>query len=179
MRSLLDAVLSKQPDEVIWDAVYGAVTKSTPPPRPPSSFQQTPRLLNTGTFTNSGEHRKYIDGVLKEELGHLYVGLPGFVEAFLEGIPDLKSVSQAVLRQCKERDAPLYQEGVGWQGWPKDAKESDVLGWFASLIDRLEDFAAQHDPTSRPRRRLLAQPHKPLEGSIAERKMDKLAAGVC
>lgn len=73
---------------------------------------------------------------------------------------------------CKEGDAPLYQEGDGWHGWPEDARESDVLGWFAPLIDQLVGFAAQHDPTSRPRRRLLAQPHKPLHGSIAERKMD-------
>jgi hypothetical protein len=75
-KPLLDAVLSKQPDEVIWDAVYDAVTESTPPPRPLSSFQQTPWLHNTGSFANSTEHRKYVDGVLKEELGPLYVGVP-------------------------------------------------------------------------------------------------------
>ncbi|KAI1576220.1 hypothetical protein PtrEW13061_010696, partial [Pyrenophora tritici-repentis] len=42
IRPLLDAILEFQPDEVIWDRVYDAVTESTPPPRPTSSFQQTP-----------------------------------------------------------------------------------------------------------------------------------------
>ncbi|KAK7177310.1 hypothetical protein PSPO01_16646 [Paraphaeosphaeria sporulosa] len=99
---------------------------------------------------------------VKEELGHLYVRLSGFFEAFLEGVPDLKSISQAVLEQCKEGVAPLYQEGDGWQGWPEDARKSGVLDLLVPLIDQLVDFAAQHDPTSRPQRRLLAQPHKPL-----------------
>ncbi|KAF9730065.1 hypothetical protein PMIN01_11998 [Paraphaeosphaeria minitans] len=151
-KPLLDAVLSKQPDEVIWDAVYDAVSESTPPRRPISSFQQTPWLHNTGSFANSSEYRKHVDGVLKEELGPLYVGLPGFFEAYFGGVSDLESISQAVFEKCKEGDAPLYQEESGWQGWPEDAKERDVLDW--------------------PRRRVLAQPHKPIQGSIADRKMD-------
>ncbi|KAL5431791.1 hypothetical protein PMIN06_012195 [Paraphaeosphaeria minitans] len=171
-KPLLDAVLSKQPDEVIWDAVYDAVSESTPPRRPISSFQQTPWLHNTGSFANSSEYRKHVDGVLKEELGPLYVGLPGFFEAYFGGVSDLESISQAVFEKCKEGDAPLYQEESGWQGWPEDAKERDVLDWFAPLIDRLVDLAAQNESTSRPRRRVLAQPHKPIQGSIADRKMD-------
>ncbi|KAL5405119.1 hypothetical protein PMIN04_012422 [Paraphaeosphaeria minitans] len=169
---LLRAVLNSESDECIWNAVYRAVTESTPPPRPISSFQQTPWLHNTGSFTNSSEYRKHMDGVLKEELGPLYVGVPGFPEAFFGGVPNLESVSQAVFEQCKNEESPLYQEGNGWQGWPEDPQERDVLGWFAPLIGQLVDFAAQHDTTSRPQRRLLAQPHKPLQGSIAERKMD-------
>src|SRR5207248_7926042 len=82
IRHLLDAVLNKEPDEVIWDAVYDAVTESTPPPRPPSSFPQTPWVRNTSSFANSTEHRKYVDGVLKEELGPLYVEVPDFFEAY-------------------------------------------------------------------------------------------------
>ncbi|KAL5406572.1 hypothetical protein PMIN04_012011 [Paraphaeosphaeria minitans] len=168
----LRAVLNNESDECIWNAVYRAVTESTPPPRPISSFQQTPWLHNTGSFANSSEYRKHMDGVLKDELGQLYVGVPGFPEAFFRGVPDLESVSQAVFEQCKNEESPLYQQGNGWQGWPEDPQERDVLGWFAPLIGQLVDFAAQHDPTSRPQRRLLAQPHKPLQGSIAERKMD-------
>ena len=66
---LLKAVLSKEPDHFIWDKVYAFVTKSTPPIFPASSFQQTPWLRNTSSFVNSTEHRKYVDDVLKEELG--------------------------------------------------------------------------------------------------------------
>lgn len=77
---LLRAVLNNEPDEVIWNNVYAVVAASTvftvakrttPPLSAPSltaSFQQTPWLHNTGSFANSTEHRKYVDGVLKEEL---------------------------------------------------------------------------------------------------------------
>lgn len=36
-----------------------------------------------GSFANSIKRRKYVDGVLKEELGYMHVGIPGFFEAFL------------------------------------------------------------------------------------------------
>jgi hypothetical protein len=49
IKPLLDAVLNKQPDEVIWDAVY----ESIPPSRALSSF--------TSTFANSTAHRKGVD----------------------------------------------------------------------------------------------------------------------
>jgi hypothetical protein len=90
VKPLLDAVLSKQPDEVIWDAVYDAVTESTPPPRSISSSPQTPWLRSTGSFANSAEHRKYVDDVLKEELGSMHVGIPGFSEAFFGKVADLQ-----------------------------------------------------------------------------------------
>jgi hypothetical protein len=81
---LLDAILTLQPDDSIWDRVYDAVTESTPPPRPSLSFQQTPLSTNTGSFANSTERRKHVDNVLKEELGPLYVGILG--TRFLRGV---------------------------------------------------------------------------------------------
>jgi hypothetical protein len=75
---LLQAILHKYADRIIWDRVYDTVTESTPPPRPSSSFQQTPLSMNTGSFANSTEHHKHVDYVPKEELGHLYVAIPGF-----------------------------------------------------------------------------------------------------
>ncbi|RMI96310.1 hypothetical protein CDV36_016325, partial [Fusarium kuroshium] len=70
VKPLLKSALASEPDALIWDQVYDAVTESTPPPRPiASSLQQTPWLRNTSSFANSSEHRKYVDDVLKEELG--------------------------------------------------------------------------------------------------------------
>jgi hypothetical protein len=172
LRPLLDAILEFQPDEVVWDRVYDAVTESTPPPRPTSSFQQTPLSINTGSFANSAEHRKHVDDVLKEELGHLYVGIPGFFEAFFRDVPGLKLAAQAVFDKCKEGDNQFYHVESGWQGWPEEAKEKDVLSWFASLTDQLLDFAEEHRPPSQVRRRPLAQPNRPLQGSTADRKLD-------
>jgi hypothetical protein len=169
---LLQAILRKESDNVIWNAVYDAVTESTPPPRPTSSFQQTPLSINTGSFANSTEHRKHVDDVLKEELGQLYVGIPGFFEAFFGDVPGLRTAAQAVFDKCKEGDSPLFRVGSGWQGWPEEAKEKDVLNWFAPLIDQLSVLAEGNQPESRVQRRPLAQPHQPLQGSIADRKLD-------
>ncbi|KAL5411209.1 hypothetical protein PMIN04_010331 [Paraphaeosphaeria minitans] len=172
LRPLLDAVLNNESDELIWNTVYDAVSESTPPPRPISSFQQTPWLHNTGSFANSSEYRKHMDGVLKEELGPLYVGVPGFSEAFLGRVRNLESASKAVFEKCKVGDAPLYRDESGWQRWPEDARERDVLEWLKPLPSQFVDFAAQNESPSRPRRRVLAQPNKPIQGSIADRKMD-------
>jgi hypothetical protein len=100
---LLNAVLENEPDEVIWNKVYDAVTESTPPPRPIPSIQQTPWLRNTSSFANSSEHRKYVDDVLKEELGPMHVGIPGFFEAIFEGVTGLEPTAKAVLQKCKQR----------------------------------------------------------------------------
>ncbi|KAI1680672.1 hypothetical protein KJE20_09523 [Pyrenophora tritici-repentis] len=172
IKPLLRAVLEHEPDEVVWNRVYDAVTESTPPPCPTSSFQQTPLSINTGSFANSTEHRKHVDDVLKEELGYLYVGIPGFFKAFFEDVPGLRPAAEAVFKKCKEGESPLYQVESGWQGWPEGAKEKDVLSWFAPLIDQLLDFAEEHMPGSHGRRRPLAQPHRPLQGSAADRKLD-------
>jgi hypothetical protein len=48
------------------------------------------RRLRDGSFANSTEHRKHVDDVLKEELGHLYVGIPGFFDAFFGDVPGLR-----------------------------------------------------------------------------------------
>jgi hypothetical protein len=172
IKPLLNAVLNKQPDEAIWNAVCDAVTESTPPPRPTSSILQTPWLRSTGSFANSTEHRKYVDDVLKEELGSMHVGIPGFSEAFFGEVTDLQPAAHAVFERCKTGDNPLYREESGWQGWPEGAKDRDVLAWFAEVTGQFSDLAAEHQPASRARRRPLAQPHQPLQGSTADRKLD-------
>ncbi|KAH7074942.1 hypothetical protein BKA63DRAFT_414199 [Paraphoma chrysanthemicola] len=113
------------------------VTESTPPPRPTSSFQQIPLSINTGSFANATEHRKHVDNVLKEKLGHLYVGVLGFFEAFFEDVPGLEQAAQTLFDKCKAGESALYLEKC-WQA----------------------------------RRRPLAQPHQPLQGSTADRKLD-------
>lgn len=148
---LLKAVL-KESDEVIWDKLYIVVTESTPSPRLASSFQQTPWLRNTSSFANSTEHPKYVDDVLREELGPMYVGVPGFSEAFFGKVAGLGPAAQVVLEKCKEGDDLLYREEGGWQSWPEGAREMDVLSWFARLTGQLLDFAGGNQPASGARR---------------------------
>lgn len=96
---LLTVVLNNEPDEVIWDHVYNAVTEHTPPPRSLPFLGQTPYLHNTSSFVNSSEHRKYVDAVLKEELGSLFVGVPDFYKAFFGDIENLEEAGIAVKKE--------------------------------------------------------------------------------
>lgn len=172
IKPLLLAALSESPcDTDIWDQVYHAVAESTPPPRPiASSVQQTPWLHNTSSFANSSEYRLDVDRVLKLELGPLYVGLPHFRETYFGRVAGLETAAEAVFEKCMGGSSPLFDEG--WTGWPTDAKQDDVLSWFADLCEKLAAFAEHHGSNPACRRRPLAQPNKPIEGSTGEQKLD-------
>lgn len=173
IKPLLHAVLTENPnDALIWTQVYAAVTESTPPPRTVvTSLQQTPWRHNTASFANSSEYRKDVDRVLKAELGNLHVGLPQFHETFFGAVPGLERASEAVVKKCFEGDDALFNEG--WRNWPEDANQYGVLSWFSGITERLWDLANEYKPTTAlQRRRTLAQPNMPIEGSTAERKLD-------
>ena len=97
--------------------------------------------------------------------------MPGFYNAYFGDVAGLEPAAKAVFEKCMEGNNPPYQEEAGWQQWPQGAKERDVLNWFTQLTDKLLDLAKDHRPTGF-RRRPLAQPHKPLQGSTAQRKLD-------
>ncbi|KAM0431370.1 hypothetical protein ACHAPT_005347 [Fusarium lateritium] len=171
VKPLLKAALGNPDDELIWNLVASAAVESTPPPRSiPSSIKQTPWTRNTSSLVNSSELRQYIDPILRSELENLYVGLPAFHEIFFGDIPDLNAVSKSVLCKCTEGHDPLFKEG--WSEWPTPAIESDVLRWFEGLIPKLEALAGDRSLIPTPRRKLLAQPRTPLEGSVGRRSMD-------
>lgn len=140
----MSAVLNNKFDELIWDKVYSAVIESTPPPHPLSSFLQIPWLRNTSSFAKSFEHRKYVDDVLKEELGTMYINIPGFYAAFFGNVEDLETASKVVFKKCREGSNPLYCEESGWDGWPKDAKQEDVLSWIAQMSEQFANLAEDH-----------------------------------
>ncbi|KAK7420129.1 hypothetical protein QQZ08_010543 [Neonectria magnoliae] len=170
IKPLLKSAITGDPDDV-WGQVYKAVTESTPPPRAiASSVQQTPWLHNTSGFANSSEYRKDVDRVLRDELGAMYVGLPGFHKAFFGRVAGLETASEAVFKKCMEGSEPLFSNG--WSGWPTDANQDDVLSWFAELNEKLATFAEEYKSPPTHRRRPLAQPNKPIQGSTAERKLD-------
>lgn len=171
VQPLLKEAIDKADDSAIWNQVKSAVAEATPPPRPiPSSIQQTPWVRNTSSFPNSSEYRKHVDGVLKEELGLMYVGLPKFWDTYFGGIDNLEAASEAFFKQCVSGPSPLFENG--WTDWPADAREDDVLDWFASFYERLATFAADRRPNLPGDRRPLAKPNEPIEGSVGKRKMD-------
>ncbi|KAK0725646.1 hypothetical protein B0H67DRAFT_659328, partial [Lasiosphaeris hirsuta] len=62
---LISALDGHSGDALIWKHVYGAVTESTPPPRPvASSLRQTALLHTTSGLANSSEYRLDVDPVL-------------------------------------------------------------------------------------------------------------------
>ncbi|CAG9987750.1 unnamed protein product [Clonostachys byssicola] len=172
IKPLLHAVVAENTvDTVIWNHVYAALTESTPPPQTiASSLPETPGLLSPAQFSNFSEYDQYMDEVLKEELGELYVGLPRFYEAFFGAVPELDRASKAVFAKCLQGDEPLFREG--WRDWPADAELDGVLSWFSTVIGKLEDLADEYKPTTTLRRRPLAQPSRPIRGSTTERKLD-------
>ncbi|KAL6852514.1 hypothetical protein ACO1O0_007060 [Amphichorda felina] len=172
IKPLLESAIADDIDDaLIWEQVYLAVTESTPPPWPiASSLQQTPWLHNTSSFANSSEYRQDVDRVLKLELGPLYVGLRDFRKTYFGSVTGLEAASEAVFEKCMEGSSPLFNNG--WRGWPKDANQDDVLSWFADLNETLVALAEGHRSTPSHRRRPLAQPNKPIQGSTGERKID-------
>ena len=172
IRPLLKSAVADNPDDaLIWDQVYHAVTESTPPPRPiASSLEQTPWLRKTSSFANSSEHRKYVDNVLKEELGPLHVDLRDFHKTYFGDVADLETASGAFFKQCLENNDPLFDDG--WRGWPEEAKQNDVLSWLVDFIEKLVAFADGYKSIPTRQRRPLARPNEPIDGSIGKRMMD-------
>ncbi|KAJ0368471.1 hypothetical protein COL26b_010890 [Colletotrichum chrysophilum] len=172
-KPLLKAALADDlDDELIWRQVGNLVIEATPPPRSiASSRQQTPWLHNTSSFANSSEHRRYVDSILKEELGTMYVGLPGFRDAYFGGVVGLEAASKEFFAQCRvDGNDPFFQNG--WKGWPQDANEKSVLEWLADFVKRLAVFADTQKSNTTHQRSLLAQPNTPMRGSAAVRKLD-------
>ncbi|KAI1962538.1 hypothetical protein LOZ58_002880 [Ophidiomyces ophidiicola] len=145
---LLKAVHDKEPDEIIWDKAA------------------------TGSFANSSELLTNMDPMLREELGTLHVDIPQFYDAFFGDIPELQANAQAVFERCKEGEEPMFCEGTGWSRWPEGAKEASVLAWLTEIIDKVIQFSEEHTPNKIGQKRPLAQPHKPLKGSTAQRTLD-------
>jgi hypothetical protein len=81
------------------------------PPRLLPLYVQTPHLCNTNSFTNSSKYRKYVDYILKKELGSLYIGIPSLYKAFFKRVEGLKKASAAIFKKYKEGDNPLYIKG--------------------------------------------------------------------
>lgn len=149
-------------DALVWGRLYEAVTECTPPPRP---------IIASSSFANSSEHHKYVDDVLKEELGPVYVGLRDFYKTYFGDVPNLEAASRAFFNQCSEgSSSPLFSNG--WRGWPEGAKQDDVLRWFGDFTEKLAEFAQTYNSSPAYKRKLLAKPDKLVDGSVGKRKLD-------
>ena len=89
------------------------------------------------------KYRKYVDYVLKEELGFLYIGIPGLYKVFFKKVEGLKKANAAIFKKCKKGDNPLYTKG-GWCDWPKSIEQDNVLEWFNNLIKSFLGFIEEY-----------------------------------
>ncbi|KAI9038948.1 protein kinase family protein [Aspergillus affinis] len=169
-RPLLKEIWDKAADNVVWDRVYATVVEVTPPPKPIPFSDQTPYSHTTSSFVNSSGQRKYTDTVLRQELGSIFIGVPNFFEVFFQGVKDLQTITAAVLQECKCEDNALFHE-AGWQGWPPNAQEKDVLNWLTRIFEDILKLASNHTSEVKART-IMARPSKSLEGSSARRKID-------
>jgi hypothetical protein len=168
---LLKAAVNKADDSTIWNHVKSAIAEAAPPPRSiASTLQQTPWLPNTSNFPNSSEHRKHVDGILKAELGHLYVGIPKFWDKYFGGVDELEAASEVFFEQCRRGARPMFVDG--WTSWPTSAKEDEVLQWLSSFSKELATFAANRRSSPARPRRPLAKLNTPIYGSVGIRKLD-------
>ncbi|PLB43857.1 hypothetical protein P170DRAFT_418244 [Aspergillus steynii IBT 23096] len=168
---LLKAIWNRAADDAIWDRVYAVIVEVAPPPKLVAFPDQTSYSHTTSSFVNSSEQRKYTDAVLRQELGSIFVGVPGFFEVFYHGIEGLQTKAEAVLQECKRGDNALFHNETGWQGWPPNAEEKDVLTWLTRIFKDIMKLVSDHTSDFKPRT-ILARPSKPLEGSSAKRKLD-------
>lgn len=169
---LIGSVLNKDSDAQIWDKVHAAVVEHTPPPQPFPFQDQTPILHNTSSFVNSSEHRKYLDDILKDELGSLFIGIPGFQEFFFGKIENLEEASKTIFQRCQEGQTPLYTENKGWRDWPESATQNEVLRWLKNQVNLLVSFAEEEGFPTTMDRKIWAKPDQPVQGSTAGRKLD-------
>jgi hypothetical protein len=65
---------------------------------------------------------------------------------------------------------PLFSNG--WRGWPQEAKQDDVLSWFADFTEKLAAFAEIYNSAPAPKPRPLAKPDELIAGSVGKWKMD-------
>jgi hypothetical protein len=60
-------------------------------------------LRNTSSFANSFKHHKYVDDALKEELGTMYIDIPGFYRGILWGSGRSRDASKVVFQEMQRR----------------------------------------------------------------------------
>jgi len=63
-----------------------------------------------------------VDGVLKEEVGLVHVGVSGFQEAFFGDIAGLDSAANAVSERCKEGHVHSTKKGSAGKAGPRTRK---------------------------------------------------------
>ncbi|KAI5861527.1 hypothetical protein GGS23DRAFT_575496 [Durotheca rogersii] len=166
---LFIAVLGQKPDIEIWDKVYDVVVQCTPPPRTSASSGIDAPLDFTSDVVNNPEYRKFMDHVLQEELGPIWVDLDIY-GTFFGAVVGLDEAAKEVFKECSEGNEPLFHQG--WGDWPGVVTEENVLAWLQRTTTHLVQVAQRHVPMMAIRQQLIGLQYNPSTGSVADRKMN-------
>lgn len=54
-----------------------------------------------------------MNNILKEELGTIYINIPGFYAIFFKNVANLETTSKVVFKKCRESSNLLYYKESG------------------------------------------------------------------
>ncbi|KAL7895267.1 hypothetical protein HDV64DRAFT_257549, partial [Trichoderma sp. TUCIM 5745] len=157
IKPLFVAVLERKSDKEIWDRVYDAVSS-------------VPSRFASSTVVNSSEQRDEIDSLLHAELGIVRVDLDIY-KTFFGAIDSLRETAEAIFKEFCAGDDPRFNHDDGWRDWPDVASQQNVCAWLRQFTRDVAESAERLMPTS-AQQRLVSVPNNPLEGSVADRKVD-------
>ncbi|EKG09187.1 hypothetical protein MPH_13815 [Macrophomina phaseolina MS6] len=173
IKPLLDAVLRREPDELIWDRVYDAIAEPaiiTPVSGPKTplrsttsatpSFQQTPWSFNSGSGVQSFKPRDDMDPILRAEVeNNLVTDHPRLLDTLFGQVAELPEIASIVFEMCKDANPRMYSEGIGWADWLPNCKEDEVLGFLRRHIDLFLLFASDRGFRPLKRQRCVTAPN--------------------
>lgn len=99
-----------------------------PPPYILPTNNQTFYSFNASCFYNTLKYRKYMDTILKVELGsNLYIRVSCFYKAFFKDIEGLKTTAIAVFIKFQNNNNPFYSKKFGWHNWPQNIEKKCLI----------------------------------------------------
>jgi len=71
-------------------------------------------------FANSFKYCKYINNILKKELGFIYIKLCNFYKAFFGSVANFETIFKVVFKKYIEGNNLHFCIKRKWRKWPKD-----------------------------------------------------------
>src|SRR2546423_10975152 len=122
---LLDAILKKASDVVIWKAVFALVeSRATPATRILANVDTPYKSTSSSQQGSEQTHDEVDPRILQEINGSIFMGAEGFYQKYFEGKSWSPKVEE-IVRGVK----PKIKDGH-WTEYPKPPTETKFLEWF-------------------------------------------------
>nr|KMM68937.1 hypothetical protein CPAG_05260 [Coccidioides posadasii RMSCC 3488] len=132
-RPVIQLILQKASDIDIWKAILtliAAVSRTTPPPSVPPTFNGTPFRSTSSSQRGSEQTRELVEGRLFQEIKHCtHRDVAGFFETYFEG-KDWNTQADDVTRRALGSG-----DDSGWPSFPNPPTQKDALDWWFGFQD--------------------------------------------